>query len=62
MLSWITANLGTILVCMIVLAMITLAIAVMVRDKKKGKSACGCGCSSCPMSGKCHENAPDRRS
>ncbi len=54
MLVWITANLGTIVVLLIVAAVIALAARSIIRQKKQGKSSCGCGCASCPMSGACH--------
>lgn len=54
MLEWIMANIGTIIVALIVCAVVVAVAVKMVKDKKKGKSSCGCGCSSCPMSGKCH--------
>ena len=48
---------GTAIVVIILVAVVTLIIWRMVKDKKAGKSSCscGCGCSSCPMSGKCHQ-------
>ena len=42
---WITENLATILVSLVVLALVTLVIAGMIRDKKKGKSVTCGGCS-----------------
>ena len=44
---WITENLATILVSLVVLALVTLVIAGMIRDKKKGKSVTCGGCSGC---------------
>ena len=61
LISWLIANIGTILVGMVVLAVVALVIAMMVRNKKKGKSStCGCGCSSCAMAGKCHSAKTDQ--
>lgn len=54
MLTWISENIATIIICVILLAVISAVIGKMVRDKKKGKSFCGCGCANCPMSGSCH--------
>jgi len=56
---------GTILILLILVAIITLIIFSMIRDKKQGKSViCGvncksCGgcchsCSGCPRAGGCH--------
>lgn len=59
--DWLIANIGSILVGVVVLAVVALVIALMVREKKKGKSStCGCGCESCAMAGKCHPTNPDQ--
>lgn len=54
MLNWLEVNIGTIIVCAILILIVAGVIISMIRDKKKGKSSCGCGCSGCPMSGSCH--------
>ncbi len=54
MLNWLKINIGTIIVCAILILIVAGVIISMIRDKKKGKSSCGCGCSGCPMSGSCH--------
>ena len=54
MLNWLKVNIGTIIVCAILILIVAGVIISMIRDKKKGKSSCGCGCSGCPMSGSCH--------
>lgn len=59
--AWLTANIGTIIICAILIAIIALLIYSMIRDKKKGKSFCGCGCSSCALSGSCHNTAPKEK-
>ncbi len=55
MLAWITANIGTIIVSAVLIAIVALVITVMVRDKKKGKSPCGGKCSGCPSANACHD-------
>lgn len=57
MLNWLTQNIGTIIVCAVLLAIVTAIIVSMVKKKKQGKSmVCNCGsCKSCPMSGSCHK-------
>lgn len=55
MVEFLTANLGTIVVGAVLLAIVALIIVNMVKDKKKGKNSCGCGCSNCPSSGICHK-------
>lgn len=54
MLEWISENIGTIIICTVLVAAVAAIIISMVRNKKKGKTSCGCGCSKCPMSGSCH--------
>ena len=54
MLSWIFANIATILISLALIAMVVGVIIVMRKDKKKGKSSCGGSCGHCPMAGKCH--------
>lgn len=56
MLSWISANIATILITLLLIAMVVGIIAVMRNDKKKGKSSCGGACGHCPMAGRCHDN------
>ena len=56
MLAWLSANLGTILISLVLLAVVITVIAVMRKDKKKGKSTCGGNCGYCPMSGSCHNH------
>ena len=53
MLEWLAANIGTIIVALIVIAVIAFVVFRMVKDKKEGKSSCGAGCKSSAMHGKC---------
>lgn len=61
MLSWLQANLGSIVVVLILLGVVALIVRRLVLDKKAGKhlcggscGSCGGGCQGCPMAGKCH--------
>ena len=56
MITWITNNIGTIIVCAVLIAIVAAIIVSMVRKKKAGKSViCSCGnCRNCAMSGTCH--------
>lgn len=47
MLSFLKANLGTIIVLIVLVAIVFLIIRKLVKDKKKGVGACGCDCSNC---------------
>jgi hypothetical protein len=55
MLAWLTANLGTIIVTLILIGIVAAIIFKMIKDKKSGKGSCGCGCEHCAMHGKCHK-------
>ena len=54
MFAWLSANLGTILIVLLLIAVVTCIFVKLRRDKKKGKSACGAGCAQCAMHGACH--------
>ncbi|MCR4611697.1 MAG: FeoB-associated Cys-rich membrane protein [Lachnospiraceae bacterium] len=47
MLAWLSANLGTIIITLVLIAIVAFVIFIMVRDKKKGKSSCGGNCAHC---------------
>ena len=53
MLNWISANFGTILIGLGLLAVAALAVRSLLRRKKQGQSSCGCNCGCCPMGGCC---------
>lgn len=55
--GFIIANLGTIIIGLIVAVVVGLVIFSLIRNKKKGKSSCGCGCGCghCPNSSSCHK-------
>lgn len=55
MIAWITQNIATIVVCIILIAVITAIIVSLVKNKKNGKSSCGCNCKDCAMSCSCHK-------
>ena len=52
--EWIISNLGTIVVALVVLTLLTFLVVYMIIRKKQGKSSCSCGCSSCPNAQICH--------
>ncbi len=56
MLSWLFANLATIVVALVLAVVVGAIVVRMVNNKKKGKSSCGCGCgcSGCAMKDACH--------
>lgn len=54
MLSWLSANIGTIVVLAVIAAVAAAIVIGMRRDKKKGRSSCGNNCAHCQMAGQCH--------
>ena len=53
MLTWIQANLATLIISMLLLAVVTAIILRLIRNKRQGKSSCGCGCEGCSQCGGC---------
>ena len=51
--DFITQNMGTIAVLLVLALVVALIINKMRRDKKAGKGGCGCGCSGCAMKDCC---------
>ncbi|MBQ7688985.1 MAG: FeoB-associated Cys-rich membrane protein [Clostridia bacterium] len=54
MLSWLSANIGTILITFLLLAVVAIIVIKLRKDKKKGVSSCGGNCAHCQLAGKCH--------
>lgn len=54
MLNWIGANIGTIVICLVLAVTVMFILRSLIRQKKQGKSSCGCGCANCAMHGSCH--------
>ena len=55
MIAWLSANIGTILIGLVVLAVVIAIVRSIRKDKRSGKSSCGGNCGHCPMGGSCHE-------
>jgi len=53
--AWISNNLGTILITLVLILIVAGVIYSIVRDKKKGKSLCGGNCGHCAMGCSCHK-------
>ena len=56
MLDWFAANLGTILISLVLLVIVSLIVVYLLRQKNAGKSSCGANCAHCAMHGQCHEH------
>ncbi|MBO4560168.1 MAG: FeoB-associated Cys-rich membrane protein [Lachnospiraceae bacterium] len=57
MIAWFSANLGTILVTILLILIVTGIIRSMIKDKKQGKSTCGGNCAHCKMCTACRQAA-----
>ena len=55
MFAWLAANIGTIIVCALLAAIVIAVIVKLRKDRKKGKCTCGCSCAHCAMAGACHK-------
>ena len=55
---FLAANLSTILICIVLIAIVVSISIYLVRQKKQGKSSCGAGCAHCAMHGQCHRSQP----
>ena len=55
MLTWLSANIGTVLITLLLIALVAAIIVKLRKDKKKGVSSCGGNCAHCAMSGTCHQ-------
>lgn len=54
MLQWFSANAGTLVLCILLLAVVAWIVRSLLRQRKQGKSSCGCNCAHCAMHGSCH--------
>jgi hypothetical protein len=56
MLAFLSQNLPTIIIGLILAAAVVLILVKLIRDRKNGSSCnCGCGCKDCPSSAVCHK-------
>ncbi len=58
---WFIENIGSIIVGLALISLVTFIIISSIKDKKKGKSNCGCGCSNCSMNGICHSENENKK-
>ena len=54
MLGWITENIGTIVIALVLAVIVVCIVRSLIKDRKQGKSSCGGNCGHCPMGGSCH--------
>ncbi|MBR7020113.1 MAG: FeoB-associated Cys-rich membrane protein [Lachnospiraceae bacterium] len=60
--AWLTDNLGTILVSLVLVAIVVLIVRKQIRDRLAGRTSCGCGCENCASRGICHGNPAEKAS
>ena len=56
MLTWLSANLSTLLISLVLFAVVISIVRYLIRQKKQGKSTCGAGCAHCANAGCCHHH------
>ena len=56
MLTWLSANLSTLLISLVLFAIVISIVRYLIRQKKQGKSTCGAGCAHCANAGCCHHH------
>ena len=54
MIEFLAANIGTIVIILILSAVVGMIILKLKKGKKSGSFSCGCGCGGCPNSALCH--------
>lgn len=59
--EFLSQNLATIIVSLILAAAIVLVVRKLYKDRKAGKSSCGCNCSGCPGSSMCHSKKQNKQ-
>lgn len=60
MLTWLTQNIGTIVILAVLAVIFGLMLYSLIRDKKAGKSSCGGGCAGCANACYCHSRAASK--
>ena len=58
MLTWLSVNLGTIVVSIILIAVVAAIVRKLVKDKRAGISSCGGNCAHCNMCAACRKKNP----
>ena len=51
--AWLSANLSTVIISAVLLAIVIAISVYLINQKRKGKSVCGCVCENCALRGGC---------
>lgn len=54
MIQWLSVNIGSIVVILVLALVVFAIVRHMVKQKRIGKGGCGCGCEGCANSPYCH--------
>ena len=57
MLAWLSANIGTILITLVLIAIVVGISVYLIKQKKQVKSSCVANCAHCAMHGSCHNHS-----
>ena len=57
MLHWLSSNLSTIVISLLLLAVIFLIVRYLIRQPKQGKHSCGGSCGACGACKNCHSKS-----
>ena len=57
MLHWLSSNLSTIVISLLLLAVIFLSVRYLIRQHKQGKHSCGGSCGACGACKNCHSKS-----
>lgn len=60
MIAWISENIVTIAVCLVIAVFVVLAVISILKNRKSGKS-CSCGCEGCIYSGSCGKSGAENQ-
>ncbi len=61
MMEWLLANIGTILITLLLILTVAAVVRSLIRDKKRGRSICGGNCAHCKMCAACHRARADAK-
>ena len=59
MIAWLSENLITVLICLVIAVLLVLAVLSLVKNRKKGEK-CSCGCEGCAYSGSCGKKSREK--
>lgn len=55
MIEWLSENMSTIIISLVLFGIVLSIVYKIIKDKKQGKSSCGCNCAHCAMAENCRK-------